>query len=103
MRTTFKGELVAYRKEMYSSYVFKNLDEPNNSLMRYITVTILPNWTTILPEIGDAGFVECEYVNQGDSFIRRSTGEKDTYLYTACYFINFIKEQPKIKNKEYKF
>ena len=103
MRATFKVELVTYRKEMYSLYVFKNLDEPDNSLMRYVTVTVLPNWNCDLPEIGDIGYLECEYVNQGDTFVKRTTGEQDTYLYTACYLINFIKEVPKIENKEYKF
>ena len=43
MRTTFKGEIVAIQPGQYTLYVFKNLDEPNNSLLRYFTVTKLPN------------------------------------------------------------
>jgi hypothetical protein len=43
MRTTFYGEIVAMQSGQYSVYVIKNLDEPNDSLLRYITVTKLPN------------------------------------------------------------
>lgn len=43
MKVTFHGKLVASREELYTLYVFQNLDEPNNSLMRYITVTRPPN------------------------------------------------------------
>lgn len=78
--------------------VFQNLDEPNNSLLRYITVTKLPNWTGINPQIGDTGFLECEYVNAGDEYVQRNTGNKEVYKYTQCYFLNFIKEQEVINN-----
>ena len=43
MRVTIKGELVALHEELYTQYVFKNLDEPDNSFMRYVTVTKCPN------------------------------------------------------------
>lgn len=43
MKVTIKGKLVAKLDEQYSTMVFQNLDEPNNSLLRYITVTKLPN------------------------------------------------------------
>ena len=83
--------------------VFQNLDEPNNSLLRYITVTKLPNWTGTVPKIGDTGFLECEYVNAGDEYYQRNTGNKEMYKYTQCYFLNFIKEQQEIVNNNYKF
>lgn len=43
MRTTFLGEIVAVQPGQYKMYVFKNLDEKDNSLLRYFTVTQLPN------------------------------------------------------------
>lgn len=43
MRATYYGRLVAIQPGQYTLYVFKNLDEPDNSLLRYITVTKLPN------------------------------------------------------------
>lgn len=103
MRTTFRGQVVATQPGQYTMYVFKNLDEKDNSLLRYFTVTQAPNWNIPALEIGEIGFVECEYVNAGDSYYQVSTGEKQTYNYTVCYMLNFIKEQPKITNKDFKF
>jgi hypothetical protein len=103
MKVTIRGKLVAKLDEQYTTMVFQNLDEPNNSLLRYITVTKLPNWTGVNPEIGDIGFIECEYVNAGDEYYQRNTGNKEMYKYTQCYFLNFIKEQKEIVNNNYKF
>lgn len=103
MRTTFKGKVVAIQPGQYTLYVFKNLDEPENSLLRYFTVTKAPNWCGVNPEIDDVGFVECEYVNAGDEYFQASTGNRETYNYTVCYFLHFIKEQPKLEVKEFNF
>ena len=43
MRITIKGQLVAVHEELYTNYVFKNLDEADNSFMRYVTLTQCPN------------------------------------------------------------
>ena len=43
MKTTIRGKLVAKLDEQYTTMVFQNLDEPNDSFLRYITVTKLPN------------------------------------------------------------
>ena len=43
MRSTFHGKLVAKQDDFYPLLVFQNLDEQDNSLLRYITVTVLPN------------------------------------------------------------
>ncbi len=103
MRTTFYGEVVAVRPGQYTMYVFKNLDEKDSSLFRYFTVTQLPNWDIPALSIGDTGFAECEYVNAGDTYYQVSTGNVETYNYTVCYMLNFIKQQQKITNKEFNF
>ena len=103
MRVTIKGQLVAIHEELYTSYVFKNLDETDNSFMRYVTLTQCPNWMGNKPNLGDIGFVECEYVEAGDNYFCRETGMKSQYNYTSCYFISFIKDVEKITNKEFKF
>ena len=43
MKTTIHGKLVAKLDEQYTSLVFKNLDENDHSLFRYITAVKLPN------------------------------------------------------------
>ena len=103
MRTTFYGEIVAMQSGQYSVYVIKNLDEPNNSLLRYITVTKLPNWNCKDLQIQDTGYFECEYVNAGETYFKASTGNTEQYNYTVCYLINFIEKQEQIKSKDFKF
>ncbi len=103
MRTTYYGEVVAIQEGQYTLYVFKNLDEQNNSLLRYITVTKLPNWNCRDLKVGDIGYVECDYVNAGDSYYQVSTGNTETYQYTVCYLINFIEKQEIITTKDFNF
>lgn len=103
MRATFYGEIVAIDPGLYTNYVLKNLDEPNNSLLRYVTATRLPNWDGKFPQLGDVGYIECEYVNAGEHYYKRTTGETDIYAYTACYFIRFVPKKPNIEFKEFEF
>ena len=103
MRTTYFGEVVAIQPGQYTIYVFKNLDEQNNSLLRYITTTLAPNWNCDKPQIGDTGYIECEYVNAGEYYYKPSTGSKEMYNYTVCYLINFIKKQQIINKKDFNF
>lgn len=103
MRTTFFGQVVATQPGQYKMVIFKNLDESDNSLLRYFTVTQLPNWNVENLEIGDTGYVECDYVNAGDKYYQVSTQEMQTYNYTVCYLLNFIKQKPKLTNKDFKF
>jgi len=42
-RCTLKCQLVAKQQGMYTQYIFKNLDEPEDSFDRYIMITRLPN------------------------------------------------------------
>jgi hypothetical protein len=48
--------------------------------------------------------LECEYVNAGEEYYQRNTGNKEQYKYTQCYFVSFLKEPDKeINNNNYKF
>lgn len=43
MRNTIKGKLVAKQDGVYKNYVFQNLDQADNSIFKYVTVTECPN------------------------------------------------------------
>ena len=103
MKVTLHCKLITQRDDFYTVYIFQNLDETDNSLLRYISATRPPNWTGTIPEIGDIGFVELEYVNAGDEYYQRNTGNVETYKYTQCYFLDFTKDKEKINNNNYKF
>jgi hypothetical protein len=53
--------------------------------------------------MGDIGYIQCEYVEAGEDYFNRATGETSQYNYSNCYFISFIKETKKDNNKEFKF
>ena len=68
-RYTVLVELVAKREGQYTNYVFKNLDEPENSWDRYIQVTRLPNWECYEKmDLGVQGFLTFEPVEAGAKY-----------------------------------
>lgn len=94
---------MAIRKDLYTKYVFQNLEEPESSMWRYITVTRCPNWKEPNDlRIGDEGFLEYEDVKSGDIYKDKITGEDKFFIYDNIYFMNFIK-QIKDNVKEYNF
>ncbi|MBO7693510.1 MAG: hypothetical protein J6T10_12840 [Methanobrevibacter sp.] len=45
-----------------------------------------------------------EYVDAGEEYYERNTGNKETYKYNQCYFLNFIKDKnEEIVNNKYQF
>ena len=103
MIKTLHVELITKQEGQYTLYVFGDLEQPNDSIDKYIMVCKLPNWSGPFPELGDKGYIQIDIVNAGEKYYRRDTGELVNYNYTANYFLNFIKEQEKINNKEFKF
>lgn len=103
-KLTIRGKLVAKQDGIYQNYVFQNLEEGDKSLYKYITVTICPNWQNVeRMKIGDTGFLTAEYVVSGEPYIDKSTGMECRYKNTAIYFMNFVKDNKEIQNKEYNF
>lgn len=104
MRTTVRTKLVAVQEGIYTNYVFQNLEETENSKYRYITVTRCPNWQyNNKIKLGDVGFLEYEFAEEGQTYFDRTTEQAQTYRYTAFYFMNFIKEDKKDNTKEFNF
>ena len=102
MRNTILGKLVAKQDGVYKNYVFQNLDQAENSIFKYITVTICPNWQNEDVKIGDVGYVEYDFVEAGENYFERDSKEVKQYNYSTNYFINFITKREDI-NKDYKF
>ena len=92
-RYTVYCQLVAKRESLYTEYVFKNLDEPEDSWDRYITVTRRPNWQCpVEMKIGVKGYLEFEPITAGDLYYNSSTKNVEAYKYPAYYFTNFIEK-----------
>lgn len=103
MIKTLHTELKVKQEGQYTLYIFEDLEQPKDSIDKYITVCKLPNWTGTFPEIGDKGYLQIDIVNEGDPYYNRNTKEITNYNYTCNYFLTFLKEQEKINNKEFKF
>ena len=103
MKNTILSKLVAKQDGVYKNYVFQNLDQKPESLFRYITVTVCPNWTNDDINIGECGFLEYELVEAGQDYFQRNTKEIKQYNFTTNYFINFVRQKNEEINKKYKF
>lgn len=86
-------ELLAIRSGNYSTYVFKVSDS------EFVMCTRLPNWQVPEIEIGAKGFLQFQIVSSGDTYISPD-GNKETYKYSNCYFINFVNKSDIIKSNE---
>lgn len=104
MINTIKGQLKAEQDDFYKSYVFEVLEESVDSFTKYITMTECPNWDLPNISIGDVGYVVFDSVQAGEEYFKRSTKTQETYNYTNCYIVNFIRNNGEmIDDKEFKF
>lgn len=87
-----RSKLLAVRDEVYSIYVFKNLDTNT-----YVMCTKLPNWQTPNVSIGDEGFLSYQDVVAGEEYYNPLTQTSHVYNYSNVYFMNFVQET-EIKN-----
>lgn len=101
LKFTFHGKVVATEEGQYKHIVFQNLDENDDSFLKYITTAVCPNWEGYVPITGDSGFVTCQYVQAGDSFTKANLST-DYYAYDNCYFLSFVKSEI-VQNQQKEF
>lgn len=87
MSNAVRAQLVARKDGIYSTYVFKLLDD--NS---YIMCTKLPNWDCPDIKINSIGFLTYEEAIAGEKYYIPETDEYGTYKYTNVYFKNFLED-----------
>jgi hypothetical protein len=80
-----EAKLVAIRRDYYTVYVFKLVEDGT-----YLMCTRLPNWNVPEIKVGDVGFLNYNVVKAGDSYYNPNTDSTETYKYSNLYFINFI-------------
>ena len=82
----------------YITYVFENLNYKTYDT-QYVMCVQFPNWNQSEIEIGDIGYVNVRYVEEGIS--KWYDGEKmNVYKYTNVVFLKFVKESEQI-NKDF--
>ena len=94
IEVTYKAKFLAESKDImgYTSYVFENL-EYSNADNHYIMCVRFPNWSQASFMIGDVGYLNVRYVEEGkDKWYDGK--EFIAYRYTNVIFMKFINEQP---------
>ena len=82
----------------YTSYVFENLESTNWD-NKYIMCVRFPNWDQSSFNIGDIGYLNVRYVEQGvDKWFDGKNF--NFYRYTNVIFMKFILEKPPINEVE---
>lgn len=97
---TFYVKLVARNIDLggYITYVFENL-KPHDWHFEHIMCVQFPNWNQSDISVGDVGYVNVRYVEEGIS--QWYDGDKmNVYKYTNVVFLKFIKEPEKV-DKEF--
>lgn len=97
---TIRCTLVAKEKDLFNYFtlVFKNLDANCPFGHKYCMTTVFPNWQSIIPEIGDKGYLEYDEVEGGiDTYYNRDTDSIMKYNFSNLIFKKFVKEQDNSK------
>ena len=83
----------------YKTLVLENLDNAPFG-HKYCMLTVLPNWQSKIPELGEIGYTTYNEVIAGiDKWFCPETGQMIPYNYTNIYFIKFVKK-PDNLNKD---
>lgn len=96
---TYKVKFLAESRDImgYTSYVFENL-EYSNVDDHYIMCVRFPNWSQASFMIGDVGYLNVRYVEEGkDKWFDGK--DFNFYRYTNVIFMKFILEKPLIETE----
>lgn len=96
---TYKAKFLAESRDImgYTSYVFENL-EYSNVDDHYIMCVRFPNWNQASFMIGDVGYLNVRYVEEGkDKWFDGK--DFNFYRYTNVIFMKFILEKPLIETE----
>lgn len=66
-------------------------------------VTLLPNWQTRVPNIGEEGFLTLDSVKAGDTYYKPDLITSGVYKQDGQYFISFTQIPDVVERLEYKF
>ena len=97
---TIHAKLVAEQTDGmgYTNYVFEDIESKDNDF-KYVMCVRFPNWDQASFNIGDIGYLNIRYVEQGvDKWFDGKNF--NFYRYTNVIFMKFILEKPPINEVE---
>lgn len=95
MVSTIKCTILAKESDIggYQTIVVKDLDNSRFGEL-YRMLVVFPNWESRVPEIGEIGFLNYDFVEAGkDKYYDRVDSTFKVYNFTNLIFLKFVKEQ----------
>lgn len=99
---TIYCKIKAIQKSQYTLVIAEDLNRSFEDDLKYVAVTLLPNWQQKAFDVDDEGYLTFESVDAGEKFFNRETNEHEIYRFTANYFHSFVPKQEKIMISEIK-
>lgn len=99
---TIYCQIKAIQQSQYTLIIADDLSRTSIDDLKYVAVTLLPNWQHKHIELDEIGYLTFDSVSAGDKFFNRDVKEYEIYKYSANYLISFVPEQKKIKMEQIK-
>ncbi len=86
---TRKCRVIEHDDSMYQTLLIYDVDNK-----QYLMVTVFPNWQGEIPQKGDTGYMEFEFVKGGiDTYYDKETKQNVVYSNTYLFFRKFITDK----------
>lgn len=101
---TIYCKILVIDENQYTHIVVEDLGRDYSDDLKYVTVTLLPNWEYKDLEIGNIGYLQFQPVEGGKTqYFKRLCEDFEIYKYSNNYFINFFKEKELCKQEKFEF
>lgn len=101
---TIYCKILVIDQNQYTNIVVEDLRREYADDLKYVTVTVLPNWEIKDVELGNIGYLQFQSVEGGKTqYFKRVCEDFETYKYTNNYFISFLKEKELCKQDKFEF
>lgn len=101
---TIYCKVLVIQEGLYSEIVVEDLNRELTDDLKYVTVVKLPNWDIPIPNVGDVGYLQFQYVEGGiTKWFNKDLKDFEIYNYTNNYFINFFKQKDICKQDKFDF
>ena len=101
---TILCKILKIREGLYTDIILEDLNREITDDLKYVTVVKLPYWQDIDIHVGDVGYAQFESVIGGQTkWFNKEVQDWETYKYTKCYLLSFLKTQDLCKQDKFNF
>lgn len=93
---TIYCQIKVIQHSQYTMVIAEDLNRSLDDDLKYVAITIPPNWQYKSFEVDDIGYLTFESVSAGDKYYDRDEDEQKIYKFSANYLNTFVHETKKI-------